>query len=159
MGAKATKAADNIFYKARIAAAKYNDKLNSREGAAEVLGYSKGSSVADWELGISIPTPQTILKMIDAYNAPELRNFFCREMCPLGNELKPLELEDLDRITIRTMASLSNAEEMKDSLLKITEDGKIDESEEPVLQKILKNLDDISVLAQSLKVWVEKYLE
>lgn len=34
----ATKAADNVFYKARIAAASWNDRLGSREGASEVTG-------------------------------------------------------------------------------------------------------------------------
>ena len=32
----ATKAANNVFYKARIAAASWNDRLGSREGASEV---------------------------------------------------------------------------------------------------------------------------
>ena len=33
----ATKAADNVFYKARIAAASWNDRLGSREGASCLL--------------------------------------------------------------------------------------------------------------------------
>ncbi len=37
----ATKAAKNVFYKARIAAASWNDKLSSREGAAEVTGIDR----------------------------------------------------------------------------------------------------------------------
>ena len=44
----ATKAADNVFYKARMEAAKWNDKLSSREGAAEVTGLEK-------EYGITSP--------------------------------------------------------------------------------------------------------
>ena len=37
----ATKAADNVFYKARIAAASWNDRLGSREGASEVTGIDR----------------------------------------------------------------------------------------------------------------------
>ena len=41
MGSNPTKAANNMYCKCRLAAAKYNDKLNSREGAAEMLGIVK----------------------------------------------------------------------------------------------------------------------
>ena len=37
----ATKAADNVFYKARIAAASWNDRLGSREGASELTGIDR----------------------------------------------------------------------------------------------------------------------
>lgn len=51
MGTNPTKAADNIYCRCRKEAAKYNDKLNSRDGAAELLGIS-ASTLADYELGI-----------------------------------------------------------------------------------------------------------
>ena len=35
MGAAATKAVGNVYYEARKKAAMYNDRLSSREGAAE----------------------------------------------------------------------------------------------------------------------------
>lgn len=38
MGKHATKAGENIFTQARYNAAKFNDRLNSREGASEELG-------------------------------------------------------------------------------------------------------------------------
>lgn len=99
------------------------------------------------------------MKMADLYNAPELRNYYCREMCPLGNDVPVLELEDLDRITVRAMASLRKVAETKESLLDITADGVITEDEKPELRKILATLDEISAIAQSLKVWTEKNLE
>lgn len=92
------------------------------------------------------------MKMADLYNAPELRNYYCREMCPLGNDVPVLELEDLDRITVRAMASLRKVAETKESLLDITADGVITEDEKPELRKILATLDEISAIAQSLKV-------
>lgn len=57
MGTNPTKAADNIYCKCRKEAAKYNDRLHSREGAAELLGYSP-SSLAGWELGTDRPSPE-----------------------------------------------------------------------------------------------------
>ena len=38
---RVTKAAENVYCKARLEAAKKNELLNSREGAAEALGMSK----------------------------------------------------------------------------------------------------------------------
>lgn len=50
MGTDCTKSNDNIYFRCRKEAAKYNDKLNSRESAADLLGVSV-SSLADYELG------------------------------------------------------------------------------------------------------------
>ena len=50
MGRDATKAAGNPWYQARKKAAEYDDRLCSRESAAEQLGMSV-SSLADAELG------------------------------------------------------------------------------------------------------------
>lgn len=53
----ATKAADNVFYKARIAAASWNDRLGSREGASEVTGIDR-TRLANIELGTINPHPE-----------------------------------------------------------------------------------------------------
>lgn len=159
MGRRPTKAADNPFCQARLRAAEYNEKFFSKEYAAEQLHISAGQ-LQDYELGITkcIP-PDNILRMADLYRAPELRNLYCREMCPLGGDVPVLELEDLDRITIKAMASLRKISETKELLLDITEDGMISEEERPSLNRVLKTLDEISAIAQSLKVWTEKNLK
>lgn len=50
MGSDYTKSNENVYFVCRKEAAKYNDKLNSRESASELLGVSV-SSLADYELG------------------------------------------------------------------------------------------------------------
>lgn len=156
MGRRPTKAADNPFCQARLRAAEYNEKFFSKEYAAEQLHISAGQ-LQDYELGITkcIP-PDNILRMADIYNAPELRNHYCREMCPLGCDFPKLELNDLDRITVKAMASFRKMAETKETLLDITEDGVITEEEKPELEEVLKNLEEVTVIAQNLKVWVEK---
>lgn len=155
MGTNPTKAANNLYCQCRKAAAIYNDKLNSREGAAEQLGYSP-SSLAGWELGTDRPSPEAALLMSDLYHAPEIRNHYCRNECPLGTNVQKLELEDLDRISIKALASFRKMAETKEILLDITEDGIISDDEKPELDTVMKNLDEVSAIAQSLKVWVEK---
>ena len=158
MGRRPTKALDNPFCQARLRAAEYNEKFFSKEYAAEQLHISV-SQLEDYELGITkcIP-PDSILRMAALYRAPELRNHYCREVCPLGEDIPVLELGDLDRITVRAMASLRKAAETKELLLDITQDGVISEEEKSSLKKILKTLDEISTIAQSLKAWAEKNL-
>ena len=156
MGTNPTKAADNIYCRCRKEAAKYNDKLNSRDGAAELLGIS-ASTLADYELGI-IPA-DAILRMADLYNAPELRNHYCKYSCPLGQDVPLVDTESLDRIAVRALASLKKVQESKENLLDVVADGVISEDEKPILQDILSNLDELTAVSQNLKVWVQKNLE
>lgn len=158
MGRKPTKAADNPFCIARLEAAKYNERLFSKEGASELLGISV-STLSDYELGITkVIPPDMVLKMADLYNAPELENHYCTSMCPLGKDMPKADLADLDRISIKALATFRKLGETKELLLDITEDGVIDESEKPQLDKILGTLDELEQVAQSLKIWVKKNL-
>lgn len=54
MPKRATKASDNVVYQARMEAAKWNDRLGSREGASEVTGLDR-TRIAYIELGTVTP--------------------------------------------------------------------------------------------------------
>ena len=156
MGTRPTKAKDNIFCKARLDAARYNDKLKSRAGAAEALGYASESTISDWELGISVPTPEAVLKMSDLYNAPELINTYCHNLCPLGWDIPEITAQDLDRISIKALSSFQKISKTKEELLDIVSDGIISEDEQPTLNKVLSSLDELNAVKQELKAWVTK---
>ena len=100
----ATKAADNMFCQARYEAAKFNERLSSREGAAEELGVDR-TRLARIELGSVTPYPEEVLLMADIYRAPELKGNYCREMCPLGKGMPKIENQDIDRIALRALCS------------------------------------------------------
>ena len=159
MGARATKAKDNVFYKVRLEASRYNDRLLSRAGAAEALGYASESTISDWELGISIPTPEAVLKMADLYNAPELINTYCHNMCPLGGDVLEITTMDLDRISIKALSTFRKIAGTKEVLLDIVEDGVISESERPELEEVIATLDEVNSITQELKTWVSKNLQ
>ena len=156
MGTRPTKAKNNIFCKARLEAAGYNDKLKSRAGAAEVLGYASESTISDWELGISVPTPEAVLKMSDLYNAPELINTYCHNLCPLGWDIPEITAQDLDRISIKALSAFQKISKTKEALLDIVSDGIISEDEQPTLEKVLSSLDELNAVTQELKAWVTK---
>jgi len=126
---------------------------------AELLGVSV-STLSDYELGLTkVVPPDMVLKMADLYNAPELVNIYCRCMCPLGSDIPEISLDDLDRISVKALASFRKISETKDDLLDIVEDGVITEDERPKLKSILANLDELAALSQNLKIWVMKNLE
>lgn len=58
----ATKAAANMFCQARYEAAKSNERLSSREGAAEEIGIDR-TRLARIELGSTIPYQEEVLLM------------------------------------------------------------------------------------------------
>ncbi len=160
MGNCPTKAMDNIYCRCRKEAAKYNDKLNSREGAAELLGISV-SSLADYELGNTkiVPVDKAVL-MADLYNAPEIKNFYCTNECPIGKDTVPrLEVEELDRLTVKVLSSFKYLKGIRNELIDIVEDGIITNSEKPKLEEILNALDKIAICSQELRLWAEKNLK
>lgn len=160
MGQRPTKAAGNIYCQCRKRAAQYNDRLNSREGAAEMLGVSP-STIADYELGTTkvIPVDKVVL-MADIYNAPELENHYCRNECPIGRDL-PVEVEPIERITVKIMKHLSpeRLEMLKNRLIDIAEDGIIDDTEKPELEKVLSEIDQMTEVLHELQLLGEKILK
>lgn len=151
-----TIAAKNVFCIARKEAASFNDNLNSREGASELLGIDR-TRLARIELGSLNPYPEEVLLMSDAYNSPELNNYFCSKMCPLGCQTVPTaELLQLDRLTIKILAALGNADFIQKTIIEVVKDGAVTEDEQPQIDRILTALENISKAAIEMKLWVEK---
>lgn len=156
MGSNPTKAANNMYCKCRLEAAKYNEKLNSREGAAELLGLS-ASTLASYELDLTKVVPvENIALMADLYNAPELKPWYCKNICPLGGDMTMPEVAGLDRLTIRTLSVLTKVSVVKDELLDITSDGIISPDEKSKLEMILDTLKEVSQVTDSLILWTKK---
>lgn len=153
---------NNVYFKARKNAVVYNEKLYSREGAAELLGISV-STLADYELGNTkvVPVDKVIL-MADLYNAPELITGYCMRECPVHGFL-PLATEEkgVQGITLRLLRRFDEDElkEMKEDLIEITEDGIISNEEFPKLKAILEKLEKIAEIISEMKIIGEKYIK
>lgn len=147
----------NVFYKARCEAATHNEQLSSREGAADIMSIDRGR-LYRIESGIANPYPEEIHLMADLYNAPELENYFCKNVCPLGGDIPKAEIADLDRIVVRTLSTFRKLGDTKELLLDITEDGVIDESEKEDMEKVLEDLEELEQITQSMKLWIKKNL-
>ena len=159
MGTDCMKSRENIYFRCRKDAAKYNDKLNSRESAADLLGVSV-SSLADYELGNTkvVPVDKVVL-MADLYNAPQLLNSYCATECPIGcrretaTEITPLERTTLGLLDLFAKEKLSRA---MVSLTKIASDGQVDPDEREEMNEIVRYLNKIRVRIEELTLYDDK---
>lgn len=148
MGRKATTAKENIYFQCRKRAALEDERLNSREGAAELLGIS-ASQLADYELGVTKFIPvESIVRMADLYKAPFLKTRFCSCNCPIGtcsNINLPLEDKPLELVVLGIAKNMQaqKIESARDELIDIASDGRIDTSERSRLSNIIKDLDGL----------------
>ena len=162
MGKDPIKENTNVYFRARKNAAIYNERLYSREGAAELLGISV-SALADYELGNTkvVPVDKVVL-MADLYNAPELITGYCVHECPIHGFL-PLSTKkkDLQGIALRLLKGFNEEElkRMKDDLIEITADGGISQEEIPKLTEIMERLESITETVSEMKIATEKFMK
>ena len=152
----------NVYFQARKKAAIYNERLYSREGAAELLGISV-STLADYELGNTkvVPVDKVVL-MAELYNCPELKTSYCKNECPIGKTM-PLatRITSIEGMALRMVRELDLDEikQMKKSLIDIAADGIISEEEKPELRNIMIKLNELSVVISEIRLIGEKVLK
>ena len=152
----------NIYFACRKKAAAYNQRLESRENAADLLGIAP-STLANHELGITKNVPvDTVVMMSDLYNAPELKNYYCKHECPIGRTLPiATEHDTLQGITIRLLNALDDdaIKAMKRELVSMASDGEISEDEKPRLKKAQDALDSLAVVISELRMFGDRRKE
>lgn len=161
MGRDCSKASGNVYFEARKAAAEYDDRLYSREKAAELLGVSV-STLADYENGNTkfVPVDKVVL-MADLYHRPELKTGYCKHECPIGacmpfcTAAGSIELAALKMIK---GLDASKIESLKSRIVDIAADGKVDTSEKPELAEVLKDVDAIAYVMNEIRLVCEKEL-
>ncbi len=151
----------NVYFECRKQSALYNDRLNSRESTAELLGISP-SSLANYELGVTkIVPPDAVVMMSDLYNAPELKAHYCANECPIGKGANiSTKASSLESATIKIIDALSREDtdiNLK-MLVSIVKDGIISGDEEDDLAKVLQYLDRLSYTISELKLSCQKVL-
>lgn len=151
------KTSSNVFFQARCTASKHNEQLKSREGAADIMSIDRGR-LYRIESGIANPYPEEIHLMADLYNAPELENYYCTNICPLGRNVPRADISSLDRISLRAISVLREMGNVQELLIDITADGVISVDEKEDMYKILGTLEELEQVAQSLKLWAKKNL-
>lgn len=150
MGRKSTKENKNIYFTCR-------ESLDlTREAAAELLQFVSADRIEKIENEKTIPHPEEVLAMSEGYKNPSLCNYFCSQVCPIGQKDIPMiKPKELAQITVEMMVSLNNIVKSKDRLMEITVDGEISNDEMSDFLQIQGVLDEISQTIDSLNLWVK----
>lgn len=114
----------SIYFQCRKEAAKYNDRLSSREGASEMLNVSV-SSLSNYELGLTPVPTDVVVRMADLYGAPELEACYCKNDCPIGKRQNiATKIRGIEQITCSLLnhADDDRLHSIKKGLLRIASD-------------------------------------
>lgn len=159
MGNDSTKTNENIYFKCRKEAASYDERLRSRESAAELLGVSS-SSLADYELGNTKVVPvDKVNLMADLYNAPQLRTIYCKHDCPIGYCLTlATVIPSLETIVLRLLNGLEDGKltEVKRQLVSIAATDGLSTKNVHSIDEILLYLDKLVESVSGLKLLCTK---
>ena len=129
----------------------------TREKASEKLEYISADRIEKIESEKSLPHPDEILTMAQAYKAPDLCNYYCSHECPIGQKSVPaIKIKDLSQIVLEMIASLNAMDKEKNRLIEITVDGEISEDEIRDFVAIQEELEKITLSVNTLKLWIEK---
>lgn len=129
----------------------------SREKASELLEGISPERIERIENEKSAPHPDEVKIMAEKYNEPELRNYYCANQCPLGEDHVPeVKIKDLSRIVLEMLSSLNTVQKNKDKLIDIAADGEISSDEVKDFVQIEKELERISMTVDALQLWAEK---
>lgn len=110
----------------------------SQEEAAERLGLS-AESLKQYESGRRVPPDGVVAKMVEVYDLPWLALEHSRATDQLG-VLPEVETKPLPQATITLTNRLRDAADCINGLLRIAEDGVIDESERSEFDVIVQEL-------------------
>lgn len=135
MPRKATKALGNRYCRARLKAAEYNPDFLVRRTAVDHLPGVEEDSLKKYELDITRPPNTVVALMADAYNAPELREWYCATECPLGRECRVIEDMPAERTLIRLQNSSRELENVLEDLGCVMQDGEISENEKTTVRE------------------------
>ena len=150
MGQKSVKNNKNIYHRLR------EERGLSRAAASELLQCVTESRLVRIEIEGSLPYPEEIKAMSEAYKTPALCNHYCSQDCPLGQYYVPkVKDKELSTITLEMLALLNQLNRQKDRLIEITVDGMIDPDEVKDFKKIRSDLEKMSMTIDSMQLWID----
>ena len=131
----------------------------SREKASELLETMPPERIEKIESEKSLPHPDEVLLMSEAYKLPNLCNHYCANECPIGKQYVPeIKIKDLSQIVLEMLASLNSMHKKQERLIEITADGKIEGDEIKDFIHIQEELEKISITVETLQLWSEQML-
>ena len=123
----------------------------TQEKAAEMLGISV-ESIRAYEGDKRVAPDPVVLNMMDIYRAPHLAAQHLRYASEVARQIMPeIQAKDLPEAVLGILASTQRFLAKRDLLVEITSDGRIDETEMPEWQEILKSIDALRMAALNVR--------
>ncbi|MCR5596213.1 MAG: helix-turn-helix domain-containing protein [Lachnospiraceae bacterium] len=149
MGKKSVKEDKNIYFESREEAGL------TRAQASELIGTISESRLEKLETGKTAIYPEDVVDLARAYKKPELCNYYCTHECRIGQDSVPeVRMSSLSEIVLGMLSALNSLDRQKERLIDITADGEVSDDELPDFVQIQKQLDQIDLTVESLKLWV-----
>ena len=150
MGKKSVKENKNAYQNSREEAG------FTRQQASELMEFISADRIEKIENERTEPHPEEILAMSKCYKDGSLCNYYCSNKCPIGKEYVPkVEFKDLTQITLEVLSTLNSLEKEKDRFIEIAADSRITKEEIPDFLNIKRKLEQISLTADSLRLWID----
>ena len=149
MPRKSTRTNKNKYQLAR-------EEAGLTRAAASELTHISESRIEKIEYNQTLINPQDVVAMAHAYKAPSVCNYYCANDCEIGQETVPeLKMTHLSQIVLSLLNSLNLLNAEKDRLIQIAADGKITKDELSDFIMIKKQLEEISITADTLQLWID----
>lgn len=129
----------------------------TREEAAHRI-YVGTRTLADYELGRTIAPPDVIMKMAEVYGEPALPADYCAKVCPIGQVLAhSLNRSEFAVTVLRLLKEFTDVEHLRDSLIHIASDGRVNPHEEAEFTAIMRELVELERQIGELKFFALRH--
>lgn len=155
MGKKSVKENKSIYQLAR------EEASMTRAAVADATeGALSENRIEKIENGSLNAYPEDVIQMAQVYNKPELCNYYCTKECQIGEKYVPAveTIHDLPQTTMGILSSLNSLNRFKERIIDITADGVISDDERADFEAFRKNLSEMSLAIETLKLWADKEL-
>ena len=129
----------------------------SREEAAHRI-YIGTRTLADYESGRTVAPPDVVMRMAEVYGEPTLTADYCAKVCPIGQVLAHcVERSDFAVTVLRVLKEFADVERLRDSLIQIASDGKINPHEVDKFETIMKEMVELERWIGELKFFALRH--
>jgi transcriptional regulator with XRE-family HTH domain len=110
-------------------------------------------TLGKYESGELAVPPETVIRMGETYDEPELLPWHCSAKCPIGRVLRPVfQSGDLAIDTLALLKELRDVNDCVSALVEIAADGQVEPSEAPEFQAILKELGELKAAIDKISL-------
>ena len=129
----------------------------TREEAAHRI-YIGTRTLADYELGRTIAPPDVVMRMAEVYQEPTLPADYCSIVCPIGQVIAhSIDRSEFAITVLRVLKEFADVEKLRDNLIQIASDGKINPHEVDEFKTIMKEMVELERWIGELKYFALRH--